>query len=299
MNMQSVRGFEYGVIHCRPEQDINLVSFIEKQLGGFSLSAQELLNLGSVYVNHNRITEEMNLSNSDYVRIHRKPRRFATENIHWSERIVFENENFLMLNKPAGIPCHPTVDNIEENILTCLKKSVAQNLFVTHRLDVPTQGLLIMAKNKESQTRINFAFSQRQIKKKYQAWSSSDSVNLGLHEHHMIKSPRAPKILVNQANENTDVCQLIIRNSSPLENGQEYEIELLTGRTHQIRAQMSTMGAAILGDTLYGGATWNMDPNAIALWSWQLEIPQEVFGEAYAFTLKDPKLKNTLASRHS
>lgn len=276
--MQSVRGFEYGVIHCLPDQDIELSCFINKHLDGFSLSAQELIDFGSVYINHQRATTNTVLKKSDYVRIHRKPRRFHVNSIDWQQRFVFENDQIVIVNKPAGIPCHPTVDNIKENLLFDIEKTLGKKFYITHRLDIPTQGLLVLAKDKLTQNLINTGFAERKIKKIYQAHSNSNPIALGLHEHYMIKSPRAPKTILNQKENNTDTCQLIVHQITDCGKYFQYKIELLTGRTHQIRAQFSHLGAPIIGDLTYGGPAWDNE-NAIALWSAKIEIPNGLLGD--------------------
>ena len=274
--MQSVRGFEYGVIHCRPDQDIELTCFINNHLEGASLSAEELLEFGSVYVNQKRVTQNQSITSLDHIRIHRKPRRFHTHQTNWQERIVYENDNLIILNKPSGIPCHATVDNIKENLLHILETHTGKKYYITHRLDIPTQGLLILAKDQRTQTQINKAFADRKIKKIYKAHCVPNEISLGFHEHHMIKSPRAPKTMRDEKGENTEICQLIILQTNKFTKHHEHRIELCTGRTHQIRAQMAHIGSPLIGDTLYQGPAWDNE-NAIALWSYELEFLENDF----------------------
>ncbi len=274
--MQSVRGFEYGVIHCRPDQDIELSCFINNHLEGFSLSAEELLEFGAVYVNQKRVTKNIPITSLDHIRIHRKPRRFYSPHTDWQERIAYENEHLIILNKPSGIPCHATVDNIKENLLSLLEIDTGKKYYITHRLDIPTQGLLILAKNQAAQTQINKAFAERKIRKTYVAHSRPREVALGLHEHYMIKSPRAPKVVLDKKEDNTEICQLFIHQTNKFEYYYEHRIELCTGRTHQIRAQMAHMGSPLIGDTLYKGPEWEHE-NAIALWSCELEFSENDF----------------------
>lgn len=290
VNIQIERGFEYGVIHCRCLEPTSLISFIESHINNFHYTAQELLELGSVYVNEQRTLQDQTLKSEDYIRIHRKPRRFPAAKVDWKSQIHFENENFVVIDKPSGIPCHPTVDNIQENILKSLKKSIGQEFYITHRLDVPTQGLLILAKTKEAQRKINTAFAERQIKKIYQAWSEN-KIEPGHYEHHMIKSPRAPKTVVSMPTENTEICQMLVQESQNENFYFKHRIELLTGRTHQIRAQMAHLGAPLLGDEMYGALPSEKFSSPLALWCTELEMAEEIFGAKLNFKLPFPKLK--------
>jgi 23S rRNA pseudouridine1911/1915/1917 synthase len=133
---------------------------------------------------------------------------------------------------------------------------------VTHRLDNPTEGLLLFAKNKRFQTQFNQLLKEGKIKKLYQAqvqgtprWEKNT-----LLTHYMKPSPRGPKEVSKEKNETWAECRLNILQIQ--EN--QILIELLTGRTHQIRAQLSCEGFPIIGDHLYG-ATKIHDPDSIAL----------------------------------
>lgn len=153
--MQNARGFEYGVRHILSPLAGKLSQSVCEEL---SISLEEfefLLNFGAIYYKGQRILEDITVSQQDYIRVHTKPRRFPMELLQKRDLIVFENENFVVLNKPAGIPVHPTVDNIKENILFFIEQHFKHSLYVTHRLDVPTQGLIVYAKNKEFQSAFN------------------------------------------------------------------------------------------------------------------------------------------------
>ncbi|OQW50876.1 MAG: hypothetical protein A4S09_11155 [Proteobacteria bacterium SG_bin7] len=203
----------------------------------------DLLELGAVYLNHHRLNSNKNLKPGDYLRVHTQPKRYPTHKINWEQTIIHEDKDLIVIDKPYGIPVHATLDNAIENVLTQMSKFKNQKLYHTHRLDIGTQGILILTKTPESQKEINNQFLNKRIKKYYVAKTDLSLVPQKLI-HYMQPSKRAPKILSNKALPNYKRCELIIH---------EDNIELITGRSHQIRAQLSTIGAPIIGDTLYGG----------------------------------------------
>lgn len=208
-----------------------------------ALTNSELLNLGAVYVNHHRVSVATLLNEGDYVRIHTQPKRYPVDKINWRKVILFEDENLIVLDKPYGIPVHPTLDNTKENILVQLSQAYGAPLFHTHRLDIGTQGLLLFAKNQKTQIEINNLFLNRQIKKFYRALTSKPLIP-GVLIHFMQPSKRSPKILSDRPLPGYKKCELQIHAN--------LEIELITGRSHQIRAQLAFEKNPILGDTLYG-----------------------------------------------
>jgi 23S rRNA pseudouridine1911/1915/1917 synthase len=219
-----------------------------------SKQINDLLTLGAIYLNGTRIYENMLLTHGDYLRVHLQPRRFQTpKNIN--ELIIFEDDYFIALNKPRGVPCHPTLDNSYENLLKLLCLDRNQEYFLCHRLDIGTAGVLLFAKAKELQTYM--MQNWKEVRKLYQAQTQGPQLKPQLLKHWMLPHPRAPKILASKPIENWQICELQIINSKLIEisavaSCNEYIIELLTGRTHQIRAQLSFEQNPILGDTMYG-----------------------------------------------
>lgn len=254
LSHQYNNGFEYGVKHVLSPKSGLLKEILIAELNLSAESFTELLQLGSVYFEGKRQLADKEIAEGDYIRIHTKPRRFPANNFHWAERLIFENENFVVVNKPAGLPVHASVDNCLENLQIYLSNHLRQELFVTHRLDVPTSGLLVLAKNKNFLPLFNHLLTQRGVEKIYSARVHGLNLKEGLYTHYMEPSPRAPKVVSTKAQGRWQECRLRLFDIRDFKetNEQEVRVELLTGRTHQIRAQLSALGAPICGDVMYG-----------------------------------------------
>lgn len=209
-----------------------------------------LLEMGAIYRNRKRQVEDCLVGPEDIVRVHTLPKRFPTD-WKWGDRIVFQDEAVVVVDKPAGIPVHATLDNRIENVAQQLGDFLEQRLYVTHRLDTVTSGLMVLAKAPQSQSDINKLFSRRLVKKSYIA-RIPIPVALGHHVHFMAPSWRAPRVVVAEEHANWARCELIITDIQPQREYFLANIDLLTGRTHQIRAQLAALGASLAGDTQYG-----------------------------------------------
>lgn len=261
--MQISRGFEYGVIHFLAPEAGALADIVEKHLQMDRETTLRLLDFGAIYLANKRIIPfpgqnlseilQMDLKEKDYLRVHTKPRRFPQVKV--KDRIVFENEYMLVVDKPARLPVHASVDNLHENLLAYLEKELQQKLYITHRLDTATRGLLVIAKTPEFQTEFNFLIKDQGIKKIYQATVQTPGPDLKILKHYMEPSPRAPKTVRADSFAGGLFCQLEILSSEPsqYEGFVDLRVQLLTGRTHQIRAQLCAEGFPIRGDHLYGG----------------------------------------------
>ncbi len=235
------------------------------------LEFKKLLFLGSIYVNNERQSKDKIISEGSAIRLHTNPQRYDC-NLDWSSRIVFENDFCLVLNKPSGVPSHPMIDNALENALT--KTSLARRypLFVTHRLDTLTSGLIVYGKKTSFVRSFNLQLQARTVEKKYVALVESQQIFPPKLTHYMDSLSKAPKKMALDANENWLKCELEILEQKILESNLSWvKIRLLTGRTHQIRAQFSFMQAPVSGDILYGARS-TFNANAIALRSSEIEF---------------------------
>jgi 23S rRNA pseudouridine1911/1915/1917 synthase len=270
----SKRGHEYGVQHVLAPKAGALVEVIADTLQLPKEQIQDLLDLGSIYRNHERVSNvPTEILLGDYVRVHTKPRRYF---ITTTDLLIFENDDFVVVNKPSGIPVHATVDNRRENLLYFLSQKMNCDLKVTHRLDVATQGLIVFAKTEEFQKDFNQYLTQNKIQKIYRAivHGKIPVEMVGVDWiHYMEPSPRAPKKVSAKEIPGWQKCVLQILESRVVNNDySEVIIELKTGRTHQIRSQCSANGFPIVGDTMYG-SIYSCGIDKIALQSCGLQFP--------------------------
>lgn len=270
-SLVSSQGFEYGVKHFYNQRSGLISEILFDALGLSSAEAELLLNLGAIYVNNERQVRDSHISENKLFRTHTKPRRYNCE-IDWKSLIVFDSEDFVVINKPSGVPSHPSVDNIIENSLTQTSRAINIPLFITHRLDTLTSGLIVYAKNLQFVKSFNTQLQNRSIDKKYVALTECAVTLPHKVIHYMEASPRAPKKVSASFVENWAFCELEILEQKKVSPGLSWvKINLLTGRTHQIRSQLADLQAAILGDALYG-AKLMYQPGAIALRACELEF---------------------------
>ena len=131
-NQTKKPGIESNIEHFKnPEADL-ISEILINELKLDSDEVKKLLFLGAIYVNNKRQLRDKLVSENNLFRVHTKPRRFDCD-LLWKSQIVFENDFFLVLNKPAGIPSHPSIDNVLENALTQTSLTRKYPLFVTHR----------------------------------------------------------------------------------------------------------------------------------------------------------------------
>lgn len=277
------RGFEYGVQHLLTTRAGLLTDILNEMLNLSTKQVQDLCDLGAIYVQGERISQLTEWPAQTYVRVHTKPRRFPIAKIDWRKTILFTHADFLVINKPAGIPCHASVDNIQENLLKSLSDLLGEKLFITHRLDVPTAGLLVVARTLEFQAAFNRALGEKSVRKFYHARCTRQAPALGRHVHYMLESFNSPKKMSSNADDGQR-CELEVLSVQAEDDIFTTEIELLTGRTHQIRAQMSFVGSPLENDSLYGAEKVFPDER-IGLRAQRIAFNHSASGEAFSFNL--------------
>jgi RluA family pseudouridine synthase len=166
--------------------------------------------------------------------------------------LLYCDEDLLVINKPAGVPVLPEGWEADAPYLVKQLEAEFGRIWVVHRLDKVTSGVMVFARNAEAHRALNAQFEKRQAKKVYHAlvlgtprWEEKTSrqplrVNVG-HRHRTVVDERNGK----SAETHFKVRQRFA--SSAL-----LEAIPLTGRTHQVRVHAAALGHPLLGDLLYG-----------------------------------------------
>ena len=161
--------------------------------------------------------------------------------------LVAENEHFVVINKQAGINFHS--EDGEFGVVVAVEKSLNQKLYSVHRLDKMTSGLLLLAKSSSVANALSTLFKSQEIAKFYLAISDKKpKKKQGLIKGGMEKSRRSMWKLTAKK-ENMAITQFF---SYPLVVGKRlFIVKPKTGKTHQIRVALKSLGSAICGDQLY------------------------------------------------
>ncbi len=268
----SSQGFEYGVKHFYNQKTGLISEILFDSLGLATAEIQLVLKLGAIYINNERQVIDRIVPENQLFRVHSKPRRYNC-GYDFKSRVIFENSDFIIVNKASGIPSHPSVDNITENSLSQTALALNCPLYITHRLDTLTSGLIVYAKSSQFVKNFNLQMQNRNIDKKYVALIEKNSQSLPSRViHYMEPTPRAPKNVSPVFTEGWAFCELEVLEQKKYSPDLSWiKINLLTGRTHQIRSQLSNLGSPILGDLMYGSRT-QYPTDAIALRACELEF---------------------------
>jgi len=203
-------------------------------------------------------------------------------------RVIYEDKNFLAVDKPAGLLVHPTSSSKEMTLVDWLLKrypeikkvgdDIKTRPGIVHRLDRDTSGIILIARNQEYFEYLKNLFQARAIKKTYRALVYGKLIpKKGIIEKEIkIKSGTTKRTVFRGRSEKTAVTEYKLLKQFTLParhslgkggpNGQSaifswIEVAPLTGRTHQIRVHLASIGHAVVGDKLYG----HKKPNEVRL----------------------------------
>lgn len=167
-----------------------------------------------------------------------------------AELIIFEDEDFIVLNKPSGLLSIPDREGKEISLKSLLLERY-DNIFTVHRLDKDTSGLIVFAKNETAHRHLSIQFEERQTEKIY--------VGLVIGSPAILKGSIDLPIAENMVTRGTMIINRRGKQSltdfEVLESFGSYawmQFRIHTGRTHQIRVHMKDMGNPIVCDALYG-----------------------------------------------
>ena len=212
-------------------------------------------------------------------------------------QILFEDNHLLVINKPPGVLAQGdntkdcSVLDIVKNIIKIRDEKPGKvYLGLVHRLDRPTSGVMVLAKTSKALSRLNKQFAEKTTSKTYWAIVSGTAADSPTRLSHFLIRKQAQNKSYAHRKEvpNSKFSELIYTKKRDLDRYTLLEIELLTGRHHQIRAQLSAEELIIKGDLKYGAKRPNKD-GSIHLHARKLTIIHPTLKEPISFTAPPPK----------
>ena len=178
-------------------------------------------------------------------------------------KIIYEDDYLIVVNKPAGLPVLP--DGWEKNS-TYLIKQLEERLgkvFIVHRLDKITSGVMVFARNAETHRALNIQFENHEAQKTYHALLEGNPKWDEKIAKHPLRANVGHKHRTMVDNKNGKPSETRFRMIKRYPASALIEAKPMTGRTHQIRVHAYALGHPLLGDTLYGAQTTSGIPRAM------------------------------------
>ncbi|MFP3897258.1 MAG: RluA family pseudouridine synthase [Anaerolineales bacterium] len=244
------------------ESDERLDKYVAERLTGLSRSkVQRLIENGDILVNDEVKKASASVVIGDSIRVHvppEEPRLPQAEDIPLE--VVYEDDDLLVVNKPAGLVVHPAPGHPSGTLVNALlahrpdisrADANPQRPGIVHRLDADTSGLLVVATNRRIQSALQAQFKAREVEKAY----------LALLHGHLSPSHAAIEAPVGRDPQDRKRMGVVrggryarteYRVQKHLREFTLVEAKPITGRTHQLRVHFSSIGYPIVGDEKYG-----------------------------------------------
>jgi len=223
---------------------------------------QDLIKDGHVTLNGGKTKASMRLRDGDTIVLNEPPpTAIETRPEEIALDVLYEDDDFIVLNKPAGLVVHPAAGNWSGTIVNALLHHCPtlsgiggeQRPGIVHRLDKETSGCLVVAKNDAAHQSLARQFAGREVTKIYLALVAgklarkSGVVEAAIGRHPIQRKKMA--VLTNGRGRAAKTSYRVLRE---LPVGTLVECTLYTGRTHQIRVHLKHLGHPVLGDEVYG-----------------------------------------------
>lgn len=213
-------------------------------------------------------------------------------------QVVYEDNQIIVVIKPHNMPSQEDASN-DEDLLSLVKKYVKEkynkqgNVFIglVHRLDRPTGGLMVFARNSKSAARLSKQMQDGEFKKVYYCVVEGRIKYNSQRLENFLKKDEKRNIvaIAPRLEEGTKRAELIYKCLEKSDKRSLLEVEILTGRSHQIRVQLANIGYPLFGDKKYGKS---VQKGNLALWAGRLEFAHPVTKQKMKF-VAEPDISAT------
>ena len=288
-----------NLIVTAEDKDIRIDKYISSKLENFSrANIQRMIENGDILVNGKKVRTSYKIQGNDKIKItfeepkeaHLKPEDIPLD-------IVYEDDDILVVNKQKGLVVHPGNGNPNGTLVNAVMAHCKDSLSgiggeirpgIVHRIDKDTSGLLIIAKNDIAHINLSEQIKNHEVKKTYLALvrgrikEQEATINMPI--------ARDEKNRIKMAvDKNGKAAITHFKVLKKYENYTFLEVNIETGRTHQIRVHLSKIGFPLVGDSVYSNGKNPFEVQGQMLHSYRLEFKHPVTGEILKLEAKLPK----------